>query len=90
MELIIDGEKIKNENDFHILCKKELDFPEYHGENLNAFWDVMHPLSFDPLKIIWKNFSISKQNIGNDIKYIIKTFEDLKEEEPNFSYELID
>lgn len=90
MLLEIDGERIRSENDFHLLMKERLDFPDYYGMNLNAFWDMMYPLPVDNLRIIWKNFSASKLGIGDDIKYIIGIFNDLKEIDPNFDSQLID
>ena len=90
MILEIEGKDIKCREDFHLLMKEKLDFPDYYGMNLDAFWDVMYPLPVDHLMIIWKDYSVSKRNLAKYFEDIINTLDDLKEKEPNFDYQLID
>ena len=90
MLLEIEGERIRSEDDFHLLMKERLDFPDYYGMNLDAFWDMMYPLPANNLKIIWKNTSISKRKIGDSFNTILEIFNRLKKIEPNFDYQLID
>ena len=35
----------------HLMIKKELDFPDYYGENWSAFWDCLTDMVDDPIHI---------------------------------------
>ena len=35
MELIINGSEIRSKSDFHNTLKRDLNLPEYYGENLD-------------------------------------------------------
>lgn len=41
MTLVIDGASIENKNDFYQNIKKELNAPEYFGNNLDALYDIL-------------------------------------------------
>lgn len=41
----IKGEKIKNWKSFHSEFKKEMNFPDYYGENMNAWVDCVDELT---------------------------------------------
>ena len=45
---IIKGKKLKNWKSFHSEFKKEMNFPEYYGENMNAWIDCVHELTDEP------------------------------------------
>jgi len=69
-EFIIDGANFKNKREFYEevqnVFTKNLDWKI--GDNLDAFSDVslggfgMH--EDEPIKIVWKNFQISRKNLG--------------------------
>lgn len=37
----IDISNIKNVKELHSLLKEKLEFPDFYGENWNAFWDAI-------------------------------------------------
>ena len=76
MEVIIDGNKFKTQEEFHQLIKKELDLPDYYGENLDALWDCLTGFIEFPVFIIWINYHQSKKLLGKEADIIAKTFED--------------
>ncbi len=41
MEIIIDFSDIRNKEDFHYLFKKVMGFPEFYGNNMDAWIDCM-------------------------------------------------
>ena len=41
----IKGRKITDWKSFHTEFKKEMDFPEYYGENMNAWIDCVDELT---------------------------------------------
>ncbi len=59
MEIIIKGGLIKNIDDFHKTIKRQLNFPDYYGENLDALWDCVRCID-PPCHIIWENHKKSK------------------------------
>ncbi|KHD35862.1 barnase inhibitor [Clostridium acetobutylicum] len=60
----IDGKEFKDKENLHRILKKELNFPEYYGKNLDALWDCLTGETKMPLKIVWKNFNDSKGYLG--------------------------
>ena len=65
-EIILDGKKINTKEELHKFFKNELDFPNYYGMNLNAFWDCLTEGFEKPTKIIWINIEDSKKKLGED------------------------
>lgn len=60
-KIILDGEKLKAEQDIHDILKKELDFPDYYGNNIYALWDMLTAWIDGNVVIIWKNFKRSEE-----------------------------
>ena len=96
VKLIIDGKKIKTKEELHAFFKKELEFPDYYGENLDAFWDCLTDAMTDySIFIKWINFKESKKIFGSEyLNHFLEMFEDVitfyKSDRTLFSYEIID
>jgi RNAse (barnase) inhibitor barstar len=58
----INGRKIKDWKSFHREFKKELNFPDYYGENMNAWIDCVDELTEKPTLINIKNGKVLKEN----------------------------
>lgn len=65
MEVIIHGEDIKSEADFHSAIVNALNLSAYYGRNLDALWDVLSTDVERPLTLIWENSNISKASLGD-------------------------
>jgi len=89
MKVIIDGKHIKSEEDFHSVLARELDFPDFYGQNLDALWDCMTGFVSMPLHLTWANYSVSEKKMSDSLKAIIELFNNLVKEKVGFSYELI-
>jgi len=92
-KIILDGKKFNTERELHQFFKKQLDFPDYYGMNLNAFWDCLSEGFEEPTKIIWINVEDSKKNLGvNFVKDVIDLLEKgknfLKDEVVKFDYKI--
>jgi ribonuclease inhibitor len=94
-EIILDGRKIDTEEELHQFFKKEFDFPDYYGMNLNAFWDCLSEGFEEPTKVIWTNVGDSKKKFGinfvNDIINLFKKGKEFMKDDPiKFDYEIKD
>ncbi|WP_234121993.1 barstar family protein [Clostridium hydrogenum] len=63
--IVIEGKNFKDRESFHAFLKLQMNFPEYYGNNLDALWDCLTGEIKLPLKIVWKNFNISKITLGD-------------------------
>lgn len=78
--VLIDWNTIHNEKDFHKTLKELLEFPEYYGENLDAFWDCLITCCDLPLTIIWKDFEKSRGYLQDWTNKVIDVFKDAENE----------
>ncbi|WP_051940581.1 barstar family protein [Stenoxybacter acetivorans] len=84
MRIILEGNQIKTERDFHNQISKLLDFGEYYGNNLNALWDRL-TTEQKPIFVVWKEHLLSKQNLGEEcFKNIVDLFEAVKQDDISF------
>lgn len=58
----IQGNKIKNWKTFHSEFKSEMNFPDYYGENMDAWIDCVDELSNEPTLIEIHKGKLLKQN----------------------------
>ena len=88
----IDLTNIKTKEEFHKLIKEELDFPEYYGNNLDAFYDLLTEIA-EPLEI---EFLMPSADAGFSpemdklLKGLHRMAEDVCEECDNISIEFTD
>ncbi|HDK7166202.1 TPA: barstar family protein [Clostridium botulinum] len=80
MNIIIDGSKINDKNQFHEYIKEIMELPEYYGENLDALWDCITGWITLPVKIEWTNYAVSKERLGDYVDKILETFKEAEEE----------
>ena len=60
----IQGNEINNEDELHEFLKKQLEFPDYYGENLSALWDCLTDLLPEEVTIEWFDFAESRKKFG--------------------------
>ena len=89
MEIILNGSEIKTERDLHDALKKQLDFPEYYGNNLYALWDCLTAWVEMPLTIIWQDYGISQKNLGEYADKTLMTFQDAEKEVDGFHIKIV-
>lgn len=58
----IDGKKITDWNSLHSVFKSELSFPDYYGENMNAWIDCVDELTEKPTLLQIENSKFLKDN----------------------------
>lgn len=64
VEIVINGEHVKSEADFHSAVVNALHLSPCYGANLDALWDVLSTDAERPLTLIWKNSHLSKALLG--------------------------
>ncbi|WP_420379383.1 barstar family protein [Gilvibacter sp.] len=58
----IKGKRIRNWKTFHSEFKREMNFPEYYGENMNAWIDCVDELTDEPTILQIDNGNYLKEN----------------------------
>lgn len=80
MNIILDGNRMNTVKEFHRVVSEMLGFPDYYGNNLDALWDCLTGWIEPPITIIWKDFEISKKNLGDFADKAKLIFEDAEKE----------
>lgn len=75
-KVILEGSKLVDRKALHKILKKELKFPEYYGENLDALWDCLITDIELPVVIEWINFEMSKKLLGDYAESTLKIFQE--------------
>ena len=84
MEVIIPGDKIRTEADFHREIKLLLRFPEYYGNNLDALWDCISSDIELPLTLIWRDFEKCEACLGDFAMQALAVFKCAEKETKRF------
>ena len=84
MKIVIDGNQITSKEDLHKILKRELELPDYYGNNLDALFDCLTGWVDLPLTIEWKNYSGSKNRLGDYANKVWETFKEAEEELDDF------
>lgn len=86
MEIIIDGEAIKTERDFHRAFSLALGIENFYGENLHALWDVLSANVERPATLIWKKSDKSKKILGADFDAIVDVLRRVEMQDQKFGW----
>lgn len=85
MNIILQGESIKNERDLHRILSEKLDFGPYYGSNLAALWDRLTTDVERPVSLIWKDSSASRDGLGDFLfDKIVNLFRDVEQQDREF------
>ncbi len=87
MELLLDGKIIVDKQILFIELKKQVNSPEFYGDNLDALWDVLS-YSDEHIKITIINHEDLITNLGKYQESLIELFEDLKDVNDNVSIDI--
>ena len=74
----LDFRNVKNYTDMHRIIKRELDFPDYYGRNMDAFWDCMTDMVDDPIHIEILGLDTLRQKCGEKASILVETLRELK------------
>lgn len=84
--VVLHFKNIRTRTQAHEYLKKELGFPDYYGENLDALWDMLTNES-ERLEIVIRNGNEFIENLGEYGKNLLDTMLEAGEENPMLSIE---
>ncbi|PEJ56114.1 MULTISPECIES: barstar family protein [unclassified Bacillus (in: firmicutes)] len=89
----IDVSNIKTKKDLHLLLKEKLRFPDFYGENWDAFWDAITGLVAPlPKRVVFLGWSELEKNLLEEseiLKECLLEYNEEHEDLPNFISEFI-
>ena len=93
-EIVLEGKAFVDIETTHVLLKEVFDFPDYYGKNLDAFWDCITDHAIDcsyygSEKVIWKDFNVSKNNIGDEADILLELLQEATEKYGGLVIEVI-
>ena len=86
--IIINGKCMTNRKTVHMYLKSKLDIKDYHGNNLDALWDVLSNYDIK-VKICLINQEVLISELSNYGQSIIDLFNDVSKENENISFKVI-
>lgn len=84
-EIILDGKEMSDKAAAHKYIKKQLDFPDYYGENLDALWDLLSTTSTS-ITIYLINEHEIINNLGEYGNLLLGVFRDASYENDNLCF----
>ncbi len=88
-EIILDGREMISKEEAHLHIKERLQSPEYHGNNLDALWDVISSYS-ESIEISLRNKEELIENLGRYGNSLIQVFQDAQKENYNVKFKIIE
>jgi len=76
MEILLDGNKIIDKNSLFISLKEQINSEEFHGNNLDALWDVLS-CNNNNLVVTITNKDKLEANLGEYLTILLDLFNEL-------------
>ncbi len=67
MRVIVPGEEVRTEQDFHRILAHQLEFGEHYGWNLAALRDRLLNDVPRPIDLVWRNSEASRKLLGSNL-----------------------
>ena len=84
MEVILDGDALRDIGDVHRTLARALDFGPYYGGNLPALWDRLSADVPRPVKVRWINSGASRSALAGDFDAIIEIVDRAEQQDSDF------
>lgn len=87
-DITIDLKGVSTKEKLQILLKQKLDFPDYYGENWDAFWDTITGLVELPEKITFEHWSDLEKTIPNEANSLQEMLNNFNKKYPMMKSEI--
>ena len=74
----IDFREVKYYLEMHKTIKQSLDFPDYYGENWDAFWDCLTDMYGDPIHIEILGLDVIEEKFDDAAEKMVSILEKFK------------
>lgn len=90
-ELVVDLKEVNSKEELHSLLSSKLGFPDWYGNNWDAFWDLITDTEIVamPNKLKLVGFKELSEKLPKDTQILQQCFLDMKEEYPSIACEVI-
>ena len=78
MELRLNGDILADRQQLHKEIARQLQLPEYYGENLDALWDILTEWN-QPLQIIVEKSDVLTRQLGGYGEMVLQLFQELND-----------
>lgn len=85
--VVLDGAQMTSRETAHAHLRRQFDFPDYYGNNLDALWDLLSTWS-DPLFIRLIHSEALYQSLGAYGVQLISVFTDAIQENSKIRFEI--
>jgi ribonuclease inhibitor len=79
---------IKNADELHSTLSAALGFPDWYGQNWDAFWDAITRLVEMPIKLELVGWSVFSEHLPRDAKFMRQCLTDMAIEYPDLAPEV--
>jgi ribonuclease inhibitor len=76
----LDGRSITTPEEFHEAIAHVLGLPDDYGRNLDALWDCLTGWVDTPTTIVWKDYAVSREALGEFAARVVQLIRDAAEE----------
>ncbi len=87
MEVIIDGSQLNKQKELHETIARQLELPDYYGENLDALWDVLTEQTA-PMKITIRHGERFLRQLGAYGETVLELLQEAEEANENITVEI--
>ena len=79
---VLDFSKCQYLGEVHQVIQKELELPEWYGQNLDALWDSITGIMYVPvnIKIIYKPETKKSDEMFSEVNKIVDVFKEAEQE----------
>lgn len=87
--IILDFDKCGGWRGIHSMLKDKFGLPDYYGQNWDALWDCLACLFDEPITVELHNFYAQPEQLQDYCQPMLRIFEDIQRETPQFSYKIV-
>ena len=89
--VILDFSKCKYLGEIHLMLKEKFGFHNFYGENWDALWDLMQDVFCEnkEYSVELHGFYSMDKELQDECRLMLKVFDDVHNETPNFTYKII-